>query len=290
MSLKPLLTYQKRLFVLIYFGSFHLLNTGYRLRSISAPSFLTQVFLLTAKRIQMKNVFLLLGFAAVLSSCAKEDIDDLPDSLNENSKVRTATYGTTTLTYTYDAIGRQVTCDNSDGIKKVYAYSIGNIRESVYKNGQFEYFYKHDLNTDSLCIKEIKSNDNSYEQLYQYNPDRRMVKTITKKNGTAIQVMDFFYSNGNCDSIRFFNNNQWVLTILKTYYTDRINVFDPEVFGNKYFGKGNRNMLRSETFSYPGCTPEHPSNFNYEYDSMGRVIKETSAKENYTSTGLYTYY
>jgi len=238
----------------------------------------------------MKQQLFIIVFSVIFSACGKEIINSPSIQSEEIPKVKTASYGPTVSTYTYDGRGRQLTCDNNDGIKRVYAYSIGNFKESIYRNGVLEYFYKNDLSVDSLCIREIKSNDPSYEQLYQYNPDRTIAKVTTKRSGVTTQLMDFFYSNGNCDSIKFTNSGQWMLTVVKTYYNDRPNVFGPEIFGNEYYGKGSINLLKTETFIYAGCSPEPPLNYSYEYNSSGRVIKETSVKANAVSTGLYTYY
>jgi|KBSSwiS6_1023812.scaffolds.fasta_scaffold01422_3 hypothetical protein len=237
-----------------------------------------------------KGLFILLGSAAVFSACNKEASEYLSLRMESASRVKTATYGSTVFNYTYDARGRQLTCDNSDGIKRTYAYSIGSIKESVYTNTVFEYFYKNDLNADSLCVRETKSNDPSYEQLYEYNSDRTMAKIITKKSGITVQSINFFYSNGNCDSARFNQNGQWNMTIIKTYYTDQLNVFGNEVFGNEYYGKGNTNMLRSETVVYAGGSSDPGTNFTYGYDGSGRVIKEIACKGNNINNGLYTYY
>lgn len=236
-----------------------------------------------------KGLFILLGLG-VLSACSKEASEYLSVLQEPTSRVKTATYDTRVFSYTYDARGRQLTCDNSNGIKRIYAYAIGSIKESVYTNGVFEYFYKKDLDADSLCVQETKSNDPTYEQLYEYNSDRTLAKIITKKSRTTIQLIDFFYSNGNCDSIRFNQNGQWNTTIIKTYYTEQVNVFGNEVFGNEYYGKSNRNMLRSETIVYPGSLSDPRTNFTYDYDGMGRVIKEISSKENNINNGMYTYY
>ena len=85
-------------------------------------------------------------------------------------------------------------------------------------------------------------------------------------------------------------NGQWMQTIIKTYYTDRSNVLSPEIFGNEYYGKGSMNLLKSETFVYAGCSPEPSTNYSYEYNVLGRVVKEVVTKGNYITIGLYTYY
>ena len=102
--------------------------------------------------------------------------------------------------------------------------------------------------------------------------------------------MNFFYNNENCDSIRFMANGQHILTIVKEYYLDKPNALKDEAFGNPHYGKSSRNMIKTETYINPGNSPEPCTNFNYEYDSMGRVSKEITSKGNNISIGLYTYY
>ena len=238
----------------------------------------------------MKNELFIIILLISLSACHQEVLEAPAIQLEETSKVKTATYGNTVFAYTYDAQGRQLTCDNSDGIKRKYDYPIGSIKESIYKNGMLQYFYKNDLNTEGLCFREIKSDAPWYEQLYEYNSDRTLHKVITKNNGSIIQVMNFFYNNENCDSIRFMANGQHILTIVKEYYLDKPNALKDEAFGNPHYGKSSRNMIKTETYINPGNSPEPCTNFNYEYDSMRRVSKEITSKGNNISIGLYTYY
>ena len=66
----------------------------------------------------MKNELFIIILLIGLSACHKEDLEAPAIQLEETSKVKTATYGNTVFAYTYDAQGRQLTCDNSDGIKR----------------------------------------------------------------------------------------------------------------------------------------------------------------------------
>ena len=93
----------------------------------------------------MKNELFIIILLISLSACHKEVLDEPAIQLEETSKVKTATYSNTVFAYTYDAQGRQLTCDNSDGVRRKYDYPIGSIKESVYKNGMLQYFYKNDL-------------------------------------------------------------------------------------------------------------------------------------------------
>ena len=238
----------------------------------------------------MKHGLFILILVTIFSGCDKSNLDAPAMRLEESLKVKTATYGSTVFNYTYDTQGRQLSCDNSDGVKRKYDYAIGSIKESIYINRTFEYFYKNDLNADGLCVKETKSNAPGYEQLYEYNPDMTLSRVITKNNGSITQRMDFFYSNENCDSIRFITNGAHTLTIVKEYYPDKPNVLNNEVFGNPHYGRSSRNMIKTETYINAGGSTGSCTNFLYDYDSMGRVSKETAQKGNTTAVGLFTYY
>ncbi|HWR33435.1 MAG TPA: hypothetical protein VN451_07920, partial [Chitinophagaceae bacterium] len=226
-------------------------------------------------------------------ACKKSSVDapGLPLPTAGVSKIKTRAVGVNIINYTYDALGRIVAQVNSNGSKQEFEYLTGVVNKKFYNtSGVFQYGYKFELNAEGLCIRTTMSNSPNYELLHLFNPDKTVAKEISHINGNN-SGRDYFYSNGNLDSIRFTGNNgNWQLTISKTYYTDKPNVLSVENYGELFYGKDNKNMIKSEVYKYPDGSTTSESGYSYEYDAQGRVIKQTSTAGNNIEIQLYTYY
>jgi YD repeat-containing protein len=239
----------------------------------------------------MKKIFFLLITTASFVACKKNNIDAPVTTLSAGAKVKTETYGASIATFTYDAQGRITLRTYSNGSKVEYDYLSGIVNEKVYNTaGVYQYSYKYELNADGSVNRETSTNNPGYEDLMLYNADKTLAKGISKVNGNTTS-RDFFYSNGNCDSIRFNGNNgSWQTTIVNTYYTDKANVLSYENHGYSFYGKDNKNLLKNQVYKYPDGSTNTPSGYSYEFDALGRVIKQSSVQGNNQEIGLFTYY
>jgi len=239
----------------------------------------------------MKRIFFLLAAAVAFVGCKKNDVDAPVTPASGVAKLKTRTAGTNTTNYTYDAQGRQTKYTNTDGSKVEIDYQPGIIYRKVYNTvSNFLYSYKYELNSDGLASRTTLSTNPDYESLTQFHSDKTPAKEIATINGNT-SLIDYFYSNGNCDSLRFSNGNgNWFSTIVKTYYTDKPNVLTDANTGDNFYGKNNANMLKTEIYKYSNGTSNELATYTYEYDGQGRVIKETRTQGNDINISLLTYY
>jgi hypothetical protein len=239
----------------------------------------------------MKILLISFSVAVLLTSCSKNNADaPVPAADNSIAKVKTWT-SSYTSTYFYDAQGRLAKYENSNGSRVEQEYQPGIVIRKVYSNaGVFQYSYKNELNADGYLGRTTMSSNPNYEILYVYNPDKTLAKQISTISGSH-QVIDYFYSNGNCDSMRFTGNNgNWSSTIAKTYYADKANVLTDANTGDNYYYKANKNMLKTELYKYPDGSTNELATYVYEYDAKGRVVKQTRTQDGNINIDLLTYY
>jgi YD repeat-containing protein len=239
----------------------------------------------------MKKLLFLLLATAGFVACKKSSVDAPVTPVSNETKVKTSTSGTTISTFYYDSKGRQLKIENSNGSKEEYEYLPGIInRKSYSTSGVFVFAYKYELNADGLVYRSTISNNPSYEELRQYNADKTLAKYLFKANGLTNSA-DYFYSNGNCDSVRFIGNDgKWSSTNIHTFYTDKINVLTDAITGEDFNGKDDKNMLKSDIYRYPDGTTNDMATYTYAYDAQGRVIKSTRTQGNDISINLISYY
>jgi len=241
----------------------------------------------------MKKLLFFLLAAASLTACKKNNVDAPggPSPSDGVFKIKTKASGADLTTYNYDGQGRVVSRDNGDGSKWQYEYAPGVVNVKLFNSaGVFQYGYKYELNADGLCARITVNNNPNYEILTLFNPDKTVAKRINHINGNT-SSNDYFYSKGNLDSTRFNGSNgDWESTIVNTYYADQPNVLLYESVGETFYGKNKKNMRKSEVYKYPDGSSASQSDFSYEYDAQGRVIKETCIFGNNIGITLFTYY
>lgn len=228
--------------------------------------------------------------AVVVTGCKKDNNLSTPVSPAANdSRVKTYT-GNDIATYLYDANGRVVKVEYQSGSKSTWEYGSGVIKKHDYTtNGTLNYTYTFELNDNSKVQKTTISNNPGYLLLTQYYPDGTPSKEIFTINGTTT-IQDFFYSNGNCDSIRHSDASGWKFTRYFNYYIDKKNVLDYSIWGLDYLAVKSKNLLKTESGIYSNGDAQEPIDFFYEFDNAGRVVKQTSKQGANQNISLYTYY
>lgn len=242
-----------------------------------------------------KILFIMLPVISLFGACKKNSNDvttPAPDPGTSNARIKTRAGGSGVTTYSYNAQGRTVKEESLNGSKTEYEYPAGIVNEKYYDNGGvLQSAYINELNPDGTRFRVTQPGNPIYEELCFFNADKTLAKSITKVSANSTQVIDYFYSNGNCDSTRFSNNGNWNLTVKYTYYTDKLNGLSYDNFGyGILYGKDSKNLTKSEVYTYPDGSTNTPSNYSYEFDAQGRVSKETSTKGNNIGITIYTYY
>jgi len=74
------------------------------------------------------------------------------------------------------------------------------------------------------------------------------------------------------------------------FYTDKLNTFGNENMGTSFYGKGNKNPIKTESINYYNSMDVFESsgviNYTYEYDTKGRITKQLSDNGYYS---IFTY-
>jgi hypothetical protein len=100
----------------------------------------------------------------------------------------------------------------------------------------------------------------------------------------------YTYVSGNLDKVTVESSNTSnITTVSFTYYPDKPNVFDNDVFGESFRGVGSKNLVKSRTVESNGVTGT--TEYSYDFDLQGRVVKvRTTINGNPQPDVSYSYY
>lgn len=235
----------------------------------------------------------------LLASCSKEKIN-VNECENNNGngngnnntippslfRIKTWSNSSSQRTYLYNSESKLVEVSSNTGSKETFDYTAGKIIKKQFNTaGINDFTAEYDLNESGLGITEKRPSQPLFTGTSIYNEQKQPVKRIYNING-AVQTQDYFYHNGNCDSIRFLENGILKYTQQFTYYTDKFNHLSNEAYGYPFFGKESKNLQKAVQFVYPNGSITGTTTFTYEFDEKGRPIKETLTQ----GTNLYINY
>lgn len=239
-----------------------------------------------------KKLFTTAAFIAVIFiSCKKSDQVDNPSAnVSLEGRIKTWAGGSGITTYTFDSQGRCKAEEQSSGTKSVYEYQPGKVLQKIYNaSNSLTSEYDYELGPDGYVAKETRPGFPTFSSTRIYNNDKQLVKIVSFINGSN-QVIDYFYSNGNCDSSRFSTNGIWNSSIVYTYYPDQLNSIGNSAQGVSFYGVSSKNLLKSEQYTYPDGTKLEMTVFTYEYDAKGRAVKYTGTRGGNINIEYITYY
>ena len=213
----------------------------------------------------MKKVVGVVSILVVLAwaGCKKENILIF-------GKIKTATSGFGTSTYTYDNQGRVILAQHANGSKDVYIHGTDTFWHQIFSAGATTPSSNSafDLNSQGYYSFGGKRTYNSQGYLLQVDwyPDF---------------VVTYSYSGGNL--IQETTNDHGTISLVT--YTYDSNFYESRDWGLPYFGKGSKNLVSEETRGTNHYV------YTYEFDSQGRVSKQTQVVNNAApDIGTYTYY
>ncbi len=238
----------------------------------------------------MKNLFLIgsaiLALGAV--SCKKDNSSQSPAETVAKMKSWIDDGGVTN--YTYDASGRLTNYEHVGGSKSTYEYQNGLVVYKLFSaNGNLFNAKNLELDASGYVIHEADPGGQGTPSTRVYNAEHQLVKNVFM-TGNFANSMDYFYTNGNCDSMRYTTNGQWGQTVKWTYYTDKGNSLSYKNQGMPFWGVSSKNLTKTEQYFYPGGSNGDISNFTYEFDAGGNVIKQTIAQGANISISYISYY
>lgn len=227
-------------------------------------------------------LFLLTGIAG----CKKDDTTS-----QHTGKIKTITYlgattGTTKTTISYDNQDRILSASNEPTGYNSYVYQNQSVRILYYDSASN---LSTPLADDTFMLNaqgyvSSATIANGYTRTYDANG---YVLTETKNiNTSTLITTTHTYSNGNEVSRSYVDGTGQQHTYTFQYNTQ------PETHGNNaggspYWGKDNANLVSRITENHGGA--DQITDYTYEYDSQGRVTKETQTGYHSGVTG-YTYY
>lgn len=243
----------------------------------------------------MKNLkapLLVLFFAAFVFSCLPGCKKDNNTASPHTGKIKsmgylnTGTNGTTMSNITYDSQDRIVgTVNIPDGYDSF-----------VYQGNRILLLYYEDVNnlsapltidTFTLNAQGYLSNGSIANGITRTFDANGYVLTETKNSNTASPITTtHVYSNGNEQSASYTDGGGQLHTYTYQYNT-HAETHGHNAAGSPYWGKDNANLI-SRVIQNDGGT-DLITDYTYEYDTQGRVTKETQVGYlNQTTT--YTYY
>jgi hypothetical protein len=195
-------------------------------------------------------------------------------------KTDVSSFGTRTFTYNADFLSTGNTGLNPT----VYTYPDATHIIETPSNGSVKHYQ---LNKKGL----IETATTPYiTEYWSFNNKKQLTEILTKSNSSSdVSILKYVYnSDNNLDTLSDISNGNvsWYETFT---YTDQPNVLSEETFGEGFKGLGSKNLIKTSTY-HSGSTVV-TTNFSYEYDPFGRVIKASYVVNgNPQPYHLYTYY
>src|SRR4030095_5307043 len=196
-------------------------------------------------------------------------------------------------TYTYDAQGRVIEENYSDGGYTKYTYIDGYATETWYDGeGVLKGLFNYTLDLNGRCTS-YNSSQYIYEYNVEYSEDNRINHLLaTFPDGTKYDESFYSYEGGNLvkDSSYRYTNDSWTV-ITYEYYTNINSTIGNKNFGILFWGEDNKNPYKKRTII-------RSSNYN-QYDNYGIPIlnedgyisqKYVTSGNNFSYLQEFTYY
>lgn len=239
------------------------------------------------------SLLLLVAATCLLISCSKNN-NDSPGNPNPPAgsiKIKTYSSDAGTSNYTYDSKGRLLLRVYANGAKSEFDYSNPNkiMQKYYFPNGTLEGTAEMDLNAAGLVVKKVYSDGGPNLYTIQYDADKNVIKEVNTSNGDET-VTDYFYTNGNLDSLRYKLNGNHHYTAIFTHYTDKADVLNSDASGEGHDGYYGKYLLKKEETRFADGSPGGVWEYTYEFDANGRVSKRTAQRDQNIEISYYTYY
>ena len=238
----------------------------------------------------MKNLFYLFLSTSMLSFAAcQKDSDPVNPTANE-ARIKTETYHGVVDNYAYDERGRIIRGIYPDGAKDTVQYYKGYFIEKEYDpQGNLKNLNHYELNADSLVEIYTSTAQPEYETRYEYDSLHRRIKASSTSPGDLF-VIDYFYGpEGNQDSSVVSRNGARLYTYEYSYLEHQPNVYTRKTYGRVYFGEESKNLLAGAYYRFPNPENNDVIQYDYVFDTQGRIITMTERINGISEQSNYTY-
>ncbi len=179
--------------------------------------------------------------------------------------------------YSYDAQGRCILADYSNGNYQTYTYSSGQMTRTYYENGASIGSSVYELNADGYII-----NLHDY-QTWSYNEDGQLINRQTNL-GWAVINHSYEYTNGNMTRDGLPGSSDY------THYSYDLEKVENRMIGPQTFQGNPSYNLKNSMLDYYDSEITSGHGYTYTYDSLGRVVTESrSGSAGYSEEISFTY-
>lgn len=230
----------------------------------------------------MKKLFALLviaGTIVTLNSCTKEDQDEFTRWLIKTETYNFGTANASTSNYTYDSEGRLTEVIDDDGYRTTVSYSSTTMTVTNYDSTGTNVAdtYDYPLNAQGFVTSAFGSD-------LSFNSDGYLIGS-TESNGAMTTNT---YVDGNLTESTH-TDSAYTSTSTYTYLTDKLELRDRGL--KALYGESSKNLVSMINETNSNSSSTYSTNYTYEYDSKGRVTKETrSANGQNQDVTTYTYF
>lgn len=247
-------------------------------------------------KITFKVLLFLFSCLFIFDSCSKKE--DLPEKITTPLIENVFRYDkngqvVSEESYIYDNQLRLIKAVYGDEEYETLEYLESSIIGKVFYKGSLDYSAEAKLNSQGLCTS-ISAESEYFATTIEYDSNGYR-KSIRSESESRVNLEISTVSNGNYVSISSSNNPKLTKSISEydeiteyQFYPDKANTIEHQNFGIFFRGKQNKNPIKKEIKSYylGGELVNDITTFTYEFDTNGRIIKQTDDKGNYS---VYTY-
>lgn len=226
--------------------------------------------------------FLIAILIMSITACQKDEGPINPSG--SEPRIKTETYNGEVAIYTYDERGRMIHEAYPDSSKNIFLYYPGYFVEKQYDSQGNLTNQKHfELNTDSLAELMISTTQPGRETRFDYDTQRRLIKSISTEPNYSFVARYYYGPEGNQDSVSFSQDGVWLYTWENTYLDHQPNMYTKKVYGKIYFGEESTNLLAGALCRFPNPLNNFSYQYDYSFDSQGRIITMIESNSKGTS-------
>jgi len=232
----------------------------------------------------MNRLSLLISFLvlfAILSGCKKND------SGTPFKRIHTITNnGNVIYTYEYNSDGKvsgeTMVLGAPFGYITTYTYSGNTITVNTIFDQSGSKIDTFNLNPQGYISDNGAFISTVHHSTFVHEYDNSGQLTKSTINNNIAQVEHYTYTNGNLTLYTTTPMGGSSYENHYEYYLDKENTLSNEHMGMNYWGKSNKNLVKTET--YTTSSYSHKYNYTYEYDQDNYVTKRTKTGDDGTTT------
>ena len=252
----------------------------------------------------MKYLSIGIVAAITLLSCKKKQEDAPYNPLTGKVKQVTDDNNRKTI-YTYDDKGRllnffQIYSTGDTGYVVNHEYSGSSLTRTERYNTSDIRVYTFQLNAEGMAVSKTVASNPSALYTFKYNSTGQLIEQ-KMTNGSNIETYTYFYSNGQCDSMRlersWYTAGTYEISVYE-YYPDKADnrnqhlTYFQQFLGRPASVKTLKSFKEGTHRDATGNSFYTPTTYSYEYDTKGRIVKELEYFRGTTTphTNIYEYY